>query len=664
MDGAQPNFLTQPGVPEIPPPGMTTSDKPRRNLAMFFWPLLALSVVIGVIVLAPAIYGGWTAGNAAIRAQTDLKNAEAHALAREFEQADTSLAQAETDLNSVNDGLAATSFWQYAPYFGSKIRALQDVQRVGSQTVSGLRDLISAAVAIQEALSGPTGPDGLPISGTRSYSDLTKDEKRAILSGLNANLSKLRDAREKIAIASEAWKHVPQDQLFAPLRDRLAPLADKLPDASRQLDEAVSMLEIAIPILGYPTPKTYLVLLQNADELRPGGGFIGNVGLMHVDGGDLDHIDFEDVYAVDDPVASTWKEVPPFLVTRELGVKAWFLRDTNWSPDFPDDAARALDFYTREVKLGRNQDAQIDGVIALEPELFRRLLVLTGPLVVDGKTFSADNFFDQLQYDVEQGFFLTDKLPVKQRKEIVAKVGDLLIKTLTSQPASRWPSILDIAAESLGQKNILLYSRDQDLQKLIDVRGWGGRTLGTEGDELSVVDANLAALKTDGVMDKQVFYSVDTSDPAGPIATVRLRYTNTNTKIDWRYTRYRSYTRVYVPEGSELLSWTGTNGKNPDTFHELGKQVFGAFWVVEPGKTGEMTFTYRLSPRVVNQLAAGPYTLLVQKQAGANIKLTLDLRLGKTVRSASPAEDSSAFGDDRYQYETDLTKNETFTINF
>jgi hypothetical protein len=203
---------------------------------------------------------------------------------------------------------------------------------------------------------------------------------------------------------------------------------------------------------------------------------------MHVDGGDLDHIDFEDVYAVDDPVASTWKDAPPDLVTRELGVKAWFLRDSNWSPDFPTDAARIADVYVREKKQGINQDVHVDGVIALEPELFRRLLLLTGPIVVDGKTFSADNFFDQLQYDVEQGFYLVDKIPVKQRKEIVAKVGDMLIQTLTTQPASRWPSILDIAADSLTQKDVMIYSQDAELQKLVDARGWSGRALGTDGD--------------------------------------------------------------------------------------------------------------------------------------------------------------------------------------
>lgn len=223
--------------------------------------------------------------------------------------------------------------------------------------------------------------------------------------------------------------------------------------------------------------------------------------------------------------------------------------------------------------------------------------------------------------------------------------------------------MLDIVASSLERKDILVYSADASLQRLVDARGWGGRALGTDGDELWVIDANLAALKTDGVMDKEIIYSVDATDPAGPIATVRLRYTNTNRRITWRYTRYRSYTRVYVPEGSELLSWSGGRG-NPDVFNELGKRVFGAFWVIEPGRTGELVFRYRPPARVSGRLASDSYTLLVQKQPGAEAKLTLDLRLGKTVRSASPPEDESQFGDDRYRYETDLLKNETFNVVF
>jgi hypothetical protein len=628
--------------------------------------LVGILALVGVMLLAaPGLVGGVRAGSGALRAQSALKQAQAHALAREFREADQELSSAESALLEVRAGLRMTGPWRQAPWVGSKIRALEEVERAGSAAIGGLRDLLFAAISIQDALEGATGPDGLGVDPNRSYNDLSKEEKRAVIARLAESLPRMRTAREKVAIAAEAWKRVPQDQLFAPIRNALAPLADRLPDASRQLDEAVSILEIAVPILGYPTPKTYLVLLQNADEMRPTGGFIGNVGLMSVDAGDLAHIEFEDVYAVDNPVINTWKEAPPEIMRRELGIPAWFLRDANWSPDVPESFERVLDFYVREMKLGRNADLHVDGVIALQPELFRQLLLLTGPIVVDGKTFGADNFFDQLQYDVEQGFFLEDDLPVAQRKEIVAKVGDELIAKLTSQPASRWPNMLDIAAKSLDQKDILIYSRDRNLQSLIDARGWGGRTLGTEGDELWVIDANLAALKTDGVMDKRIIYSVDATDPGGPVATVRLRYTNTNRTLSWRYTRYRSYTRVYVPEGSELLSWSGiSNNRNPDVLKELGKTVFGGFWIVQPGATGELVFRYRLPARVREKISSGPYTLLVQRQPGAEAKLTLDLRFGKTVRSASPGEDEEQFGDDRYRYETDLVENETFTIGF
>lgn len=648
------------------------ADKKPQNIApeapigpRFPWGkglvLLGIVLILAIgFLIAPAIVGGVRAGSAALRAQSALKAAQADVLAKEFQQADDRLAEAERDLLEVRAGLRATGAWLQAPWIGSKISALEDVERVGSSAVGGLRDLIFAAISLQEALD-VSAPTGLGIAPDRSYKDITKEEKRAVVARLVETLPRLRTAREKISIAADAWENVPQDELFAPIRNALAPLADQLPKASQQLDEAVSILEISIPILGYPTPKTYLVLLQNADELRPTGGFIGNVGLMRVDAGDLEHIEFEDVYAVDNPAAPTWNEPAPAPLTRELHIPALFLRDANWSPDFPESAAKIMDFYVRELKQGRNVDVHVDGVIALQPELFRRILLLTGPITVDGKTFGADNFFDQLQYDVEQGFYLEDQLPIEQRKEIVSKVGDTLVEELTTQPAGQWPSMLEIVAQSFEQKDILIYSADKDVQHLIDARGWGGRTQSTNGDELWVIDANLAALKTDGVMDKNIIYSIDATDPAGPIATVRLRYTNTNKTITWRYTRYRSYTRVYVPEGSELLSWSGSKG-SPDVTNELGKRVFGLFWEVPPGQTGELVFRYRLPSKVSEQIASNAYTLLVQRQPGAVTKLTLDLRFGKTVRRASPAEDETEFGDDRYRYENDLLKNETFFI--
>jgi len=177
-------------------------------------------------------------------------------------------------------------------------------------------------------------------------------------------------------------------------------------------------------------------------------------------------------------------------------------------------------------------------------------------------------------------------------------------------------------------------------------------------------------------MDKQIFYSVDLTDINNPTATVRLRYTNNTQNIDWRHTRYRSYTRIYVPEGSELISSKGAmtgdltqTGGVPvvgdvDVTKELGKTVFGAFWAIEPRRTGELTFTYRLPQRVADQLNQENYHVLVQKQPGAITELTLDLSFGKKLLSATPPEEEPAFGDDRYQATFDVQKDTPVTVRF
>jgi hypothetical protein len=134
---------------------------------------------------------------------------------------------------------------------------------------------------------------------------------------------------------------------------------------------------------------------------------------------------------------------------------------------------------------------------------------------------------------------------------------------------------------------------------------------------------------------------------------------------------------VYVPEGAELLSYRGamlndihnTGGVvvpgNVDVMKELGKTVFGAFWAVEPGKTGELSFTYRLPAEVVAQLSRGTYQLDWVKQAGVDdAQLTLNLSLGKNIMSATPPEEEEHWGDAMYTYDTDSRTDRRFDIRF
>lgn len=684
MPNPSPNFLTCPIDPSPSPVAKKPEplkSAPARKPNVTRWIILGLVAALLVATL-PAVIAGVRVGIAAYAAQSSVKNAQAKIKTLDVQGAKGDLEDARRSLGDVRDGLRAVGFWRDVPGIGTQVRAVEDAAAAGSGTLDSAVDMLSIAEVILDALRGgaeATGSLGTGIAPTRSFSQLSKEEKRDLLLKFSNELPRLRLARDKMDLALDLWNRVPQDQLASPVRSALKPLADTLPILQRALDEAVPIIEVIVPMSGTPEPRRYLLALQNDDEIRPGGGFIGTIGTMTWDAGEMSEFAFTDIYNIDNPVSGVWKEVPPEPIKTYLGLTQWFLRDANWSPDFPTSAERVLDFFIRESELQLHAELphRPTAFLALEPGFFESLLKLTGPITVDGDTYDAANFFEKLEFKVEVEWH-EKGVPVEKRKEVISKMGDELTKKIFALPAARWPEVLDVVTKALSRKQIMAYSRDADMQKLFESRGWTARVKATDGDFLQIADANLAALKTDGAMKKEIAYAVNANDPNGPTATVTLTYTNTAKGFgDYRYTRYRSYTRVYVPEGSQLLSSNGsmkddlhkTGGVfvpgTVDVFKELGKTVYGAFWSVEPGKSRTLTYTYRLPKELGDAIRNGEYHLDWLKQPGVdNARLTLDLSFGKNIVTATPPEEQKKWGDGRYEYETDSLTDRSFTVSF
>ena len=714
------NFLTCPGVKELPPPEHETQTsasekhseddfsksqskvpagiqptsfsltpakldpkskkqkrKRRRN-----WTFWVFGMIIGLVILQlfPALYALSRSGLYAVHAKKSLSEIEVHVRSLDFESAQNDLRSAGEDLTQARAQLHRVGIWRDLPWTGTQIRAIEDAVSSGIQTLESVDDLLETARIVSDVvLSGQKLTEGIDvgIDPSQRFADLTSDQKRDMLSRFATELPRLRLARDKMDLANELWLRIPQSEIATPIRNALAPLAETIPLMANTLDTAVPLIEVLVPLAGYPEPRRFVALLQNADEIRPAGGFIGNVGTVTFDSGDMKEFAFQDVYAIDNPVSGVWKEEPPEPLRRWLGSRQWFLRDANWSPDFPESADRMLDFYIREVELqkGSALEKRPDTLIALEPGFFKAILNLVGSVTVDGITFDADNFFDQLQFEVEVHFH-QQGIPTEQRKDIVSRIGDELMAKIFALPASEWPHALEVVRDAFERKDILMYSRDPNLLAVLDARGWTGRTQQTEDDFLWVVDANLAALKTDGAMKKNIRYRLDATNPNDPIATVTLTYTNTAKNFsDFRYTRYRTYTRVYVPEGSELISSSGamrddlntTGGMlipgTVDVFHELGKTAFGAFWSVEPGRSGILEFKYHLPMSVRERLVDKSYHLNIQKQPGVDeAEIEIDHTFAKEVKSADPAEQSSEWGDASYRIKTDTLRDRSFNV--
>jgi len=653
----------------------------REPLTRARWPWVVSGIVIvSGLLCAPLAYGVIGTITHARLAKRSLQVAYVQMGGLDFKGAESSLQVTRTEL------LAARSLWQWVgtfraiPWVGTHIRSIDHLFEAGSIGLDSASEMLRAALHVQAAFDAVShAPDiALGVAEHRSFHDLSREEKRTVLVGIDQALPAIRAAREKALIALEAWDRIPQDRLFPPLRTALIPITKALATFRDRSQVMVDLAGLVLPMMGYPQPKTYIVLLQNADEMRPTGGFIGAVGVMRFDGGELTDQAFQDVYTFDRSASSTLLGSAPEPLKRELGVDAWYLRDSNWSPDAPQTAERISRLFQDQGWLAASVSSThvdlADGVIFLEPGVFASLLRFTGPITVYGTTFSADGFFEQLQYAVEVGF-VKQGIPVEERKKIMVTLGNAIVARLADEPARRWMDLFDLGLDAFVHRDVMVVMRDPSLGRAFDVRGWSGRARTADQDELWVVDANLAALKTDGVMSKEVHYSVDASDPVGLVATVRLNYTNTNRAITWKYTRYRDYVRVFVPEGSELISSEGAMAKDlnqgqgrvlpgqVDVMKDLGKTVFGAFWSIEPGETRSLSFTYRLPPRVRTPLLEkGMYTILVQKQPGSKQRLTLELRLGKKIKEAMPSEAAQEYGDDRYRATMDVDTDKMIQI--
>ncbi len=423
---------------------------------------------------------------------------------------------------------------------------------------------------------------------------------------------------------------------------------------------------ILIPkVLGFEKPQSYLVLFLNNTEIRPGGGFIGAYSVVRVDKGIPHILKVEGTEILDNQAPQDFESVPPEPLQKYVLVKRWGFRDSNWSPDFAASSMKSLDLFKKERGIAAEE---ITGVIGITPTLLEEILRISGPITVNGEEFNADNFTEKLEYEVEFGF-AEDGLHFDERKKILADLSHALLARIRGDLFKHWSSYFALSQRMLLEKHILAYSTDLEIQKILVARGWSGEMKQDKKDYILWADANMAALKTDKVMDKELSYSVAPSGTDKYVGTVKMKYKNNGSFTKFT-TRYRTYARVFLPEGSKFISVSGSMKADRsiepgvvDQGMENGRQWFGAFISIEPGKTGELAWQFYVAPQVAEQIKNNSYNLLVQKQLGTIAdKLTLNLNFGKNIVSASPSEAQENIGDQKYNYKTDLTVDRTIEV--
>ena len=272
--------------------------------------------------------------------------------------------------------------------------------------------------------------------------------------------------------------------------------------------------------MGWSGRRRYLVLAQDPAELRPSGGFVGTIGIVVFEHGDLASKQFQDVYNLDRKPGLPYVEPPTALKNHLLGMFSWRLADANWFPDFPMSAKAALDHYALETG-----DRDLDGVIALNTYAIDELLTVTGPVDVpefDVTVTSGETTLTSLQQT------RIAAVPGTDRKAFLDVFADRMIGRLFSLPSKDWASLLP-RLETIGQaRQVVVWLADPTEQQLVADAGWDGAVRQDAGDFLYPVDSNVAPIGKLNLVTDRAFDLDIALDEVGN-ARNRLEVTWTNT---------------------------------------------------------------------------------------------------------------------------------------
>lgn len=469
----------------------------------------------------------------------------------------------------------------------------------------------------------------------------------------------VQQARAHLERAAQA-----RARITRPLSPRVAgwlARADKLlPLAMTAVDAAA----LAPAVLGLDGQRTFLVLAQNSDELRPTGGFVSGVGRVVIEQGRIISQTFQDSYAVDD-YRFPYPDPPPELLMY-MGAEIWTLRDSNWSPDFPTSARQAVRLY----QISRAE--QIDGVIAVNLQAIPRLFEGLGPMTVAGfdQPVTAKNAMTLMRQQVlpppEER---VDGQWWSHRKDFTAVLADAVLARL--QAGLQADQALGLARaifEALERRDVLIYIESPQAQHLLARRKWDGALWHAPGDFLMVVDTNVGFNKVNPNIDEEIAYSVQL-DRAGS-GRARLTVTHTSRarpelpcnpapRYDATYEGamnrcYWDYLRVYAPAGSQLISATlqspaplvgnRLSDGRPVSGGELGYAFFASFFALNGGARQVTHFAYTLPQVVRADNDARLYSLYVQRQpASGDWPLVVSVTLPPGARVART--DPPASGD-------------------
>lgn len=629
IDVSEPSFPQN--LPDEPSaPQATPVDPPVKKSGKGL--KIALGILGFIIVfLAYNAIAGYLVYQKGIKLLSSAQDLSKAANTKDLTKIKSGMDTVKKDLTAFQNTYRLVSWAKILPVAGAYVSDGSHAINAGQAGLDAGGILLTAVQPYEDLLG--LGHSGSNATAAKNGEQTTQQRIDFIIKTIPDILPKIDLISAKVKIVNDEVSQInseryPENFKGKPLRAQIKNAQDLVSQASTFIVNGKPMLENAPYLLGMDSPRTYMILFQNDKELRPTGGFMTAYAIMKVDKAKFEPVSSNDIYNLD---AQYKPSIPapapiikyikgPYILSQNLR-----LRDMNWSPDFPTSMQSVV---TATKQVGINN---IDGIIAVDTQLLENLLNAIGPIGVPGfgnfnTKIDPQCNCSQVIHELEsfadvEGPIIWDPLTGKiiqrppnsdNRKKIIGPLMNSILANALGQPKDKLPVLFENVFKSLIEKHVLFYILDNKVQTAVADFGLAGAIKPYNGDYLHINDANLGGRKSNLYAREDVEQDIKIAGDGTVTKTVTITYKNPEKQDGWLNSVLPTWVRVYVPQGSQLITSEGLETKQ-DAYDDLGKTVFSGFFQLRPEGVSKITFQYKLPFKVTKE-----YKLMIQKQPGTD----------------------------------------------
>lgn len=369
-----------------------------------------------------------------------------------------------------------------------------------------------------------------------------------VLERLKPNIEQISEALTHSVQSYKQVEWLPNSSLITQKNQ----LIDELQNWQWMLQKILENYDTLLSILWKQERKQYLIVFQNADEIRPSWGFMWSMALVSMFRGKVDVFQKKDVYAIEwDLKLADYERRPAPKGINELTEYFW-LRDANYFIN-TRDSAEAIEFFVSQAWL------DIDGVVFLNQNSLVRLLEITGPVYFDTlkRDITAYNFSEIMSLLVESKVFDTGTLWTP--KQILFDFVPVFFQTLKQQ-AQYW-TYAQFLFQEISRREIVLWLFDTEEQALITELWLDGAVDTSQSlDFWYPVYTSISGNKSDRYMKRAYRYSVTKDSSCAFEVQGDIQSTHAMTKVHRdQIETFKADFDLEPDEELMYIQWTGRN---------------------------------------------------------------------------------------------------------